>query len=586
MAAGTPLNDDDRLGWLKSLNLLAKKEVRDHSHVIACSALKESYRQQLMSSIEDQCLWFVLEGSFESIRDRVSKRKEHYMPSSLLQSQFDLLEVPSYGTRINIQESPEEIVDSIVDSIKQKKTSLGVVGLGVMGSSLARNLARHGFGLSLYNQFVQNLEERVAEKLIETHSELRNAKGFEDLQQFVGSLETPRIILCMIPAGKPMDQLIENLDPLLSPNDILLDCGNSHFKDTEQRQMQLAKKGVNYLGVGVSGGEEGALSGPSIMVGGSEEGYDHIKKFLERIAAKDKSGNPCCARVGSKGAGHFVKMVHNGIEYSEMQLLAEVYGILRWANQFSPDDIANVFESWMETDVNSYLLEISKDILRKREGDNWLIDLISDKAENKGTGAWTTVAAAELGVPIPTIAEALFARYTSAFKNLRRQLNDDLNVPVEPLRFSTDDLLKAYRLARISNHHQGFHLIAIASEKHGWGIELSTLARIWTNGCIIRSTFMEDLEKSLKQGGNIFMDLSIQTIVKRDRGTAQAIVGDAIKFNIPIPALSSALVYLQSLSRGESYGNLIQAQRDYFGAHGYQRIDDPLNQKIHTKWKD
>lgn len=586
MAAGIPLNDDDRLGWLKSLNLLAQKEVQDHSLVIACSALKESYRQQLMMDIENHCRWFALEGSFDQIRDRLNNRRGHYMPTSLLQSQFDLLEIPSYAIEIDVQQSPGEIVNLILDKLTEMKSVLGVIGLGVMGSSLARNIARNGFNISIYNQFVENLEEQVANKLIDTYPELNNAQGFEDLDAFVSSLKTPRIIICMIPAGKPLDQLIEKIIPLLSPSDIILDCGNSHFKDTELRQEQLEGKGIHYLGAGISGGEEGALNGPSIMVGGSQPDYDHVKKYVEAIAAKDNLGKPCCAFVGKNGAGHFVKMVHNGIEYAEMQLLAEVYGILRWANQFTSDEVAKVFESWMETDVNSYLLDISKDILRKKEGENWLVDLILDKAENKGTGGWTTMVAVELGVPVPTLAEALFARYTSTFKNLRRQLNDNLNGQVEPLCFSTDDLLKAYRLARISNHQQGFHLIEVASKNFQWEIDLSTLARIWTNGCIIRSSLMEKLEISMRESEQVILDDSIQSIIVQDRARALFIVSNAIKSNVPIPAMSSALIYLQSISRNNSYGNFIQAQRDYFGAHGYHRIDGELNQKVHTKWRN
>lgn len=586
MAEGIPLNDEDRMGWLESLNQLAREEVEDHSLVIACSALKESYRQQLMLQIENQCQWFLLQGSFDEIKERMSKRIGHYMPATLLQSQFDLLEVPHYAISIDIEQSPEEMVVLILDNLKGMKSVLGIIGLGVMGSSLARNMARNGFNISLYNQFVENLEERVADKLIETYPELYNAKGFEDLQEFVASLNTPRAIICMIPAGKPLDDLIEMITPFLKSDDILIDCGNSHYKDTDKRQKALEANGIHYMGVGVSGGEEGALNGPSIMAGGSRSDYDYIKNYLELIAAKDKSGNPCSSYVGRRGAGHFVKMVHNGIEYAEMQLLAEVYGILRWANQLSPDEVANMFESWMETDVNSYLLDISKNILRKKEEDNWLVDLILDTAEHKGTGSWTTIAAAELGVPIPTITEALFARFSSSYKAIRKQLQEDLGNQSKLFMFSTDDLLKTYRLARISNHQQGFNLMAEASTQYEWRIDLSVLARIWTNGCIIRSTLMEDLEQTLKKNQNLFLDPSIQKIINQDKEIAFSTIGEVIKSNIPIPALSSAIVYLQSMSRGESYGSLIQAQRDYFGAHGYQRRDGSSNQKVHTRWKD
>ncbi len=586
MKAGHPLNDTDRMKWLKTLNLLAVREVQLHSVVIACSALKESYRQQLSTSIESQCRWVLLRGSFDQIEARISKRQGHFMPASLLRSQFDLLETPSQALSIDIQHSPDEIVDLIIKSLSDVQSHLGIIGLGVMGSSLARNMARQGFNLSMYNQYVKNKEERVAEKLIEKHPELQQAKGFEDLQKFVESLSAPRIIVCMIPAGNPLDSLIENIAPLLSPNDFLIDCGNSHYKDTENRQRQLEARGIHYMGVGVSGGEEGALNGPSIMVGGSRSDYDQVKQYLQSIAAKDKGDNPCCAHVGKGGSGHFVKMVHNGIEYAEMQLLAEVYGILRWTNQLDLDEIADVFESWLETDVNSYLLEISRDILRKKEGDKWLLDLILDVSESKGTGGWTTIAAAELEVSIPTITESLFARFTSADKQVRKQLNEELGMLTGTAPFAIDALQKAYRLARISNHQQGFNLIAKASKQYGWQIDLSALSRIWTNGCIIRSTLMENLEQALKNNGNIFLDSTIQSIIREEKEIAARLVGEAIKSNVPIPALTSAVVYLQSVSRGASYGNFIQAQRDYFGAHGYQRVDDQLNQKAHARWKE
>ena len=426
----------------------------------------------------------------------------------------------------------------------------------------------------------------MAAKLIAKHSELQKAEGFEDLGMFVKSLQTPRIIVCMIPAGAPLDQLITRISPHLSSGDILMDCGNSHFRDTENRQTLLEQSGVQYLGVGVSGGEEGALNGPSIMVGGSNEAYSKIKPLIESIAAKDKAGNPCCAWVGEGGSGHFVKMVHNGIEYAEMQLLAEVYGTLRWGYKKSPYEIADVSESWLDTDVNNYLLSISIDILRKKEKGNWLIDSILDVIGNKGTGGWTTIAAAELGIPIPTIAEALFSRYISAFKTIRVNLDKKIGITIVETVMPIEHLLSTYRLARISNHQQGFHLIQEASKEFYWKIDLSTVARIWTNGCIIRSALMEKLEITFREHSLVLDDVSIQHEINRDKDHTMSVVGDLLKANIPIPAMASAMLYLQSFSRAESFGNFIQAQRDYFGAHGYQRMDDPQKRNVHTQWKE
>ncbi len=462
-------------------------------------------------------------------------------------------------------------------------SALGIIGMGVMGHNLARNFARHGFSLSLFNQRVEKKEEEVANRIIRQFPELQQAQGFEYLSPFVESLQVPRIIICMIPAGLPVDQLIGKISPLLTPGDVLIDGGNSHYKDTERRQQQLSTQGIHCLGAGVSGGEEGALHGPSIMVGGEEAGYDKVRNFLEQIAALDNKGGACCARVGHGGAGHFVKMVHNGIEYAEMQLLAEVYGVLRWGQRLSPDEIANLFERWIQTEVNSYLLSISKDILRKKEGAGWLIDSILDTAENKGTGGWTTIAAAELGVPIPTIAEALFARYSSSFKNLRMELNQ--KSIISTVNFSVEDLWKAYRLGRISNHQQGFHLIEAASRQLKWDIHLPTLTRIWTNGCIIRSSLMNELEEVFQQVGYLLQDGAIQSLIKTDGPVSFGVTGKLISHNLPVPALASAMVYLQTMLRGNGNGNFIQAQRDYFGAHGYQRVDDPERKKNHTHWK-
>ncbi|MEZ4973768.1 MAG: NADP-dependent phosphogluconate dehydrogenase [Cyclobacteriaceae bacterium] len=585
MRAGTPLNDEDRQGWLQRLHELAKEQLIRGSAVIACSALKESYRIQLMTGIESHCVWFLLNGTSDCIISRMEGRKGHYMPASLLKSQFDILEIPSYAISFDVSLSPEKILDLMLLHFQNMETSVGIVGMGVMGRSLARNFGRNGFKLSLFNQRVEGKEEGVALKSISSYSELKNASGFEDASQFVASLSMPRIILCMIPSGEPMDMMLQQLLPLLNKGDIIVDGGNSHYKETERRQALAEKQGVNFIGAGISGGEEGALNGPSIMVGGNKASYGTIAPLLEQIAAKDKNNEPCVDWIGNSGAGHFVKMVHNGIEYAEMQLLAEVYSILRFGQNLNPDQIADIFESWSETEVDSYLLAVSCDVLRKKENNGWLIDKILDKAENKGTGSWTTITAAELGVPIPTIAESLFARYLSAFKDVRESLAKQVSVGQAKLNLSADELKEVYQVCRISNHHQGFHLIEAASKKYSWNVNLSALARIWTNGCIIRSNLMEELVTTFRQHELILNDSLWQKKINNKIQNASQLISAAVSSNIPVPAMTSSLIYLQSITLGNSNANFIQGQRDYFGAHGYQRTDDPSGSSHHTNWK-
>ncbi|HRW98854.1 MAG TPA: NADP-dependent phosphogluconate dehydrogenase [Cyclobacteriaceae bacterium] len=585
MQAGNPLNDEDRRGWLQRLHALAKEQLVSGTAVIACSALKEDYRRQLMSGIENSCIWFLLNGSSECISERMKGRKGHYMPASLLKSQFDILEVPSYAISFDVASSPEKILDLMLLHFRSMETSIGIVGMGVMGRSLARNFGRNGFKLSLFNQRVEGKEEGVALQSISSYGELKNASGFEDITQFVGSLSKPRVIICMIPSGDPMDMMLQQLLPLLDDGDIIVDGGNSHYKETERRQVLSAKAGINFIGAGISGGEEGALNGPSIMVGGNTASYDKIAPLLGRIAAKDKNNNPCVDWIGESGAGHFVKMVHNGIEYAEMQLLAEVYSILRIGHDLNPDQIAGIFTNWLATGVDSYLLLVSRDVLRKKENTEWLVDKILDKAENKGTGSWTTIAAAELGVPIPTIAESLFARYVSAFKEIRKSLEESISPHRAKLNLPVDGLKEALQLCRISNHHQGFHLIETASKKYSWNVNLSALARIWTNGCIIRSQLMEELVKTFQQYELILSDSHWQSKVKNEIQNASQLISKVVASNIPAPAMTSALIYLQSMTLNNSNANLIQAQRDYFGAHRYQRTDDPSGSSHHTNWK-
>ncbi|HAP60903.1 MAG TPA: NADP-dependent phosphogluconate dehydrogenase, partial [Cytophagales bacterium] len=378
------------------------------------------------------------------------------------------------------------------------KQEFGLAGLGVMGKSLARNLGRNGVRLSLYNRYVPITEEKVAERAMAEHGELANALGFEEIAPFVTSLAAPRKIFLMVPAGAATGALIKQMLPHLDTGDILIDGGNAHYQDTERRIKTLQNQGIQDLGTGVSGGEKGALEGPAIMPSGDEAAYAAIAPYLERIAAKDQKGTPCSGHIGRGGAGHFVKMIHNGVEYAEMQLLAELVYLLKHHAHLEYPAIADVLTELGERGAQSYLLEITINILRATECETYLLDTILDKSGNKGTGGWSTVAAAEYGYPASMIATALFARYTSARKTERVAREAQYSLPRRNFEASTEALFGAYQISRIVNHHQGFQLINEANTRHDWGIRLPEVARIWTNGCIIRSSLMESLIPALE----------------------------------------------------------------------------------------
>jgi 6-phosphogluconate dehydrogenase len=579
MAAGLPLNDDDRIGWLTSLNTKAKDQAKSNEGaIIACSALKEKYRDILAEGIDSQTHWIHLDGDFELIFERMKQRINHYMPVNLLKSQFETLEKPNYGIHISINQTPEEILAEILKEIEPKK-EFGLIGLGVMGKSLSRNLAGKGFKLSLYNRFVAGTEEKVAEKFISEFDELKACSGFENISHFVQNLEKPRKIFLMVNAGKVTDLVINELSEILDQDDIIIDGGNSHYSDTHKRIDTLREKGIHFVGTGVSGGEEGALKGPSIMPGGSILAYEKIEPYLTAIAAKDKNGLPCCTYIGEGGAGHFVKMVHNGIEYAEMQLLAEIYALMRYGKKMNPDEISKELAAWNETELGSYLLEITSKILTKKEGEGYLIDQILDKAGNKGTGSWTTVTMAEIGIPATLISSALFARFVSAFKEKRTKYTQlfDFEASIHD-NIEIKELKEGYGLARLVNHQQGFELISEVSNQQNWNINLKELARIWTNGCIIRSVLMENFFDST-------IDKKEKTTLKNELESLRKIASAGINIGISIPCLLSAVDFLNAHLYNFHTANMIQAQRDFFGAHTYQRVDDILDKNYHTIWE-
>ena len=589
MRSGIPLTDEDRMPWLKALATSIPVWEKDGGAVLACSALKERYRRILKTV--PHITWIYLDGSRDTILKRLQARHAHYMPPVLLDSQLEALEKPAYGIHVDVSLSPDQIVQEVVTKLESMipQSEFGVVGLGVMGKSLALNLAGHGVRVSVYNRHVPGKEEGIAVQMLADNPGFTNLHGFDQLEEFVQSLESPRKILLMIYAGV-IDGQIQALIPFLEPGDVLIDGGNSHYKDTARRAQLLESKGIHYVGAGISGGEEGARKGPSIMPGGARQGYELVAGYLDLIAARDRNGRPCAAYIGPDGAGHFVKMVHNGIEYAEMQALAEVYYLLRYFLESSPDEIAEIFRNWQSGELGSYLLEITIGILQKKEGDELLLDKILDQAEQKGTGSWSVSAALEYGVPFSSLSEAVMARALSARKAERVRAaslyrHELLSSDVDSEAF-INSLKNAYQACRIINHAIGFDLMRQVSEQHQWGLNFSEIARIWTNGCIIRSALMEELALLFRENDNI---LTSPPIVARMRSWQRdfcSIVAQGLEHAFALPVLAAALNYYLGYTTADSPANLIQAQRDYFGAHTYQRKDKPEGQYFHTSWQE
>lgn len=576
------LSDEDRWPWL---NILAKKLKLWHNQgdtILACSALKESYRKILMPK-GILVKWIFLKGDFDMINQRLQQRTNHYMKSSLLKSQFEDLEIPNYSMQINIKDSPESIVNQIKNNIQDmRKSSIGVFGLGVMGKSLSLNIAKKGFIVSVYNRIALD-EEKIVLQFLETHNKRKNIYGFSKLEEFVQSIEKPRKILIMIKAGKAIDEVIEQLIPLLSKDDIIVDGGNSHYLDTKKRNKYLNSFGINFIGCGISGGEQGALKGPSLMPGGNQRSYMKIAPIFERIAAVDKNNNPCCTYIGREGAGHFVKMVHNGIEYAEMQLLSEVYAILKISMNNS--QIAKTLSKWNTTDLSSYLLEITITILKRKKGHNFVLDTILDAAGNKGTGSWSSIAALHLGSINTMMTSAVFARYMSSLKGKRTSLSalmTSANDNSQPMDLKT--LENAYRFARIINHHQGFELIRLASNEYKWNLNLSEIARVWTNGCIIRSDFMEQLVSIFKNNMTCLEKKNILNILKRSETSMKESISYSLNNRVAFDSFYAAFHYWIAMTTENLPANLIQAQRDYFGAHTFQVKNDNSKRSYHINW--
>ena len=459
---------------------------------------------------------------------------------------------------------------------------LGVIGLSTMGANLARNAAHRGATVAVYNRTTEKMKEFIA-----SHGGEGNFVACETLEDLKNALKPPRPILLMVKAGKPVDDVIAEVLPHLDKGDILIDGGNSLYSDTQRREKELAEKGIRFFGMGVSGGEEGALKGPSMMPGGDKEIFELLHPLLKQMAAEDGIGGTCISYIGPGGAGHFVKMVHNGIEYGIMQLIAEVYDVLRKAARCTPDQLAEIFGEWSKgEDLGSFLLEITADIFKKKDDDTGksLIDLIVDRAGQKGTGKWTTEAAMTLGVAIPTINAAVDARIISGDKSLREV---GKRYPGETLAVSADPnevvamCRSALELATISAYGQGFQLMSVASREYEWNLNMSEIARIWRGGCIIRSVILPKFQEATMPGG------SDAWFTKRFSGKRQqnfrALIALATGGGVPVPSLSASLAYLDAMRATRLPQNLIQAQRDYFGAHTFERTD--REGAFHADWK-
>jgi 6-phosphogluconate dehydrogenase len=463
---------------------------------------------------------------------------------------------------------------------------IGVTGLGVMGRNLARNLARHGHSVALHNR-----TSARTTALVEQHGDEGAFVPSDSLAEFVGSLTKPRAVIIMVQAGPATDAVIDELAPLLDADDIIVDCGNAHFVDTRRRESTLSGQGLHFVGCGVSGGEEGALNGPSIMPGGSTHAYAKLGPIFESIAAQ-VDGTPCCVHVGPDGAGHFVKMVHNGIEYADMQLIAEAYDLLRHGLGAKPAELAEIFASWNEGDLESFLIEITADVLAQMDADTGLpfVDIVLDQAEQKGTGRWTVQSALDLGVPITGIAEATFARALSGHAEQREPARAAFGSDVGPLDIAggdafVEDVRRALYASKVVAYAQGFDQIAAGSAEYDWDVDRGAMATIWRGGCIIRARFLDRIRAAYDENPalpSLLVAPYFAAAVRSGVDAWRRVVAQAASAGVPIPAFGSSLAYYDGLRRDRLPAALIQGLRDNFGAHTYKRVDRPGS--FHTEW--
>ena len=467
------------------------------------------------------------------------------------------------------------------------KADIGLIGLAVMGENLVMNMESKGFTVAVYNRTTSKVKN-----FVEGRAKGLNIIGTYSLEELVAALKKPRRVMMMVKAGAAVDELIDTLIPLLEPGDILIDGGNSHFPDTIRRTQYVESKGLLYIGTGVSGGEEGALKGPSMMPGGSPAAWPHVKDVFQAICAKVEDGSPCCDWVGENGAGHFVKMVHNGIEYGDMQLICEAYQLMRDGLGMSAEEMHEVFAEWNKTELDSYLIEITRDILGyKDEKGETTVNYILDTAGQKGTGKWTGIAALDEGVPLTLIGEAVFARCLSAMKEERvaasKVFTKEIPAFTGDKAAFIENIRKALYASKIISYAQGYTLMRTAAKTYNWNLNYGGIALMWRGGCIIRSVFLGKIKEAYDKDPNLVNLLMDDYFGETIKGLVPAwreVVAYAAKAGIPMPAFSSALSYFDGYTTASLPANLLQAQRDYFGAHTYERIDQPRGQFFHTNW--
>jgi 6-phosphogluconate dehydrogenase len=470
---------------------------------------------------------------------------------------------------------------------QMSKADIGLIGLAVMGQNLVLNMADHGFTVAVYNRTVAKVDE-----FINGSAKGMSIIGVHSIEELVSQLKRPRRVMLLVKAGDAVDQFIEQLIPHLEPGDIIIDGGNSNYTDSIRRTAYVESKGLLFIGTGVSGGEEGARNGPSIMPGGSPAAWPHVKPIFQAVAAKVEDGTPCCDWVGETGAGHFIKMVHNGIEYGDMQLICEVYQLLKEVLGLSAAEMHTIFADWNRGKLDSYLIEITRDILAFKDEDGQpIVEKILDAAGQKGTGKWTVISALDLGIPLTLISEAVMARSLSALKEERVAASQVLSGPTVTFTGDKaafiDDLREALYAAKMISYTQGYMLMRTVAQEYGWHLNYGGIALMWRGGCIIRSVFLGKIKEAFDQNPaltNLLLDPYFQEQVDAAQSAWRRVIAKAVELGIPVPAMSSALAFFDGYRRERLPANLLQAQRDYFGAHTYERVDQPRGRFFHTNW--
>jgi 6-phosphogluconate dehydrogenase len=465
---------------------------------------------------------------------------------------------------------------------------IGLIGLAVMGQNLVLNMNDHGFRVAVFNRTVSKVHDFLADEAKGTQ-----VVGAHSIQEFVSLLKSPRRVMLMVKAGDTVDQMIDHVLPYLSPGDIIIDGGNSLFTDSNRRTRDLAAKGILFIGTGVSGGEEGARHGPSIMPGGNPDAWPHVKPIFQGIAAKVENGTPCCDWVGDQGAGHYVKMVHNGIEYGDMQLICEAYDILKHALNVTPDELSAIFAEWNKGELDSFLIEISSLIFAKKDGDGTpLVDHILDTAGQKGTGKWTVESALDLGMPVTLIGESVFARCLSAIHSERVEASKILEGPLGQAATADradfiENVRRALYCSKIISYAQGYMLLRDAAKQFGWRVNMGGIALMWRGGCIIRSRFLGKIKEAYDKKPDLhslLFDSFFSGVLNEYQASWRKAIVKAIALGVPTPAFSTALAFYDGYRTARLPANLLQAQRDFFGAHTYERVDQPRGQFFHTNW--